>query len=152
MTLPSLSRPLVTLVALLPILAAAGWNPAPTPGTDRDGLPVEVAGAVELAETTFRVDGNLQGLYPGGTLPLVITLTNHNEFAISVTSVAVSVDGVNPDCPGTLVVPGPFPGPVPVPGDDHSIVKVPLHMAGDTPADCEGAKFSLAYDATAIRL
>lgn len=135
------------LALLLPVVAAGIARP-----WDGNGAPpVRVAGVVETAGTAFGVHGDADGLHPGATLPLRLTLTNENAFPISVTSVAVSVGEATPGCPGDLLEPGELPGPVSVPAGDRTIVSLPVHMAGDVPAACEGASFPLTYDATAVR-
>ncbi|MGH9281309.1 MAG: hypothetical protein ACRD0S_00060 [Acidimicrobiales bacterium] len=138
-------------LALLPPVAVAGWALGPIRWNRQPTHPARVAGAVEVAGATFGVRGDLEGLHPGGTLPLQLTLTNENGFPISVTLVAVSVGDATWDCPGTVVSAGELPGPVFVPAMGRAVVAVAVHMAGDVPAGCEGAGFPLSYEATAVR-
>jgi hypothetical protein len=54
----------------------------------------------------FAISGEVDGLAPGATKPIVLTLTNPNEVAIEVTSltVGVSADGGRPGCPSSANV------------------------------------------------
>jgi hypothetical protein len=101
-------------------------------------------------QPTFAISGRVAGFYPGASIPLVLTFTNPNSYAISVTSLEVSVRPAGSGCgPANLQV-GPFHGPVVVAAEDSVTAEISMHMLENPDNACQGAVFPLDYRGAAV--
>jgi hypothetical protein len=98
----------------------------------------------------FAISGRVTDLYPGATIPLVLTLTNENSFAISVTSVEVSVRLARSGCGPANIEVGPFHGPVVVAARDSAKAEISVRMVENPDDACQGATFPLDYRGAAL--
>jgi hypothetical protein len=99
----------------------------------------------------FAISGAATGLYPGGSAPLVLSVSNPNPFAIEVTSLTVSVGNAGAGCPAANLAVTPFTGTLAVAGRATAAVTLFATMSHGAPDACQGAVFSLRYAATAVR-
>ena len=101
-------------------------------------------------QPSFEISGRVSGFYPGASIALVLTLSNPNSFAISVTSLEVDVRSPGSGCgPANLEV-GPFYGPVAVPGKDSAITEISVRMVENPDDACQGVTFPLVYRGAAV--
>lgn len=99
----------------------------------------------------FAISGSVNGLYPGLTKPLTLTVTNPQHFPIVVTSLTVTVRDARLGCTGDNVAVTAFGGPVPVPALASATVPLLITLAHHAPDACQGAVFPLLYSARAFR-
>jgi hypothetical protein len=118
------------------------------PGTDTAPDPVDEGGA--SGEPSFDISGRVAGFYPGASVPLVLTLRNGNSFAISVTSVEVSVRPAGSGCGPANIEVGSFHGPVVVAAEDSATAEISMRMVEDPDDACQGATFPLDYRGAAV--
>jgi hypothetical protein len=125
------------------VLKGDGNSSASWSGT-AGGAP---APSVAAAETTrsFSIAGHTSGLYPGRTVPLVLTLTNLDNVMISVTSVSTAVGQPSRTCAADHVAVTRFAGRVVLRPRQTSRVIVAVTMDRSTPNSCEGAVFPFRY-------
>ena len=123
---------------------------------------------------SFTVAGRVEGLYPGASVQLPLTLTNPNSFGIRVTSVTVAVQtptapktSSTSSCSATAVQVGthdatgfhpvtPLPASISVQVDLAKNGVAPtsavwLHMLATSPDACQGASFALSYGGSAVK-
>ena len=98
----------------------------------------------------FTIGGNVSGLYPGKTAPLVLRITNPNGYAITVTSVSTQVTSLQSGCGSTNVAVSNFSGHLYLPANGTTHVTVLAHMAHSAPDACQGAHFLLTYSGTGV--
>jgi hypothetical protein len=103
------------------------------------------------AATSFLVSGAVDGLAPGVTRTLSLTLSNPSDSAISVQSVTVAVGDGRGGCAGSNVSVGPLTGPVFVAGRGTAEVALPVTMLGSAPGACQGSTFLLTYGGSAVK-
>jgi hypothetical protein len=164
-----------TMKALLwlaaPLAVAAGMMVHEGFGVPGSAPKAEVLGAKEVKadepKGSFTIAGGASGLYPGGRLPLGLTVTNPQSFGIRVDTVTVKVSdpaggGRTPKCTGAAIEIG-LPGADPVPAGQPIPVSVDLgkkatasaqlevRMIADAPDACQGASFGLTYSGTAVK-
>lgn len=121
---------MLTVIACALVLAACSVPPRPAVGP-RTG--------------TFGIAGSASQLYPGATVPLVLTLTNPQPFVIVVTSLTVRVSNASANCAGTNLSASDFTGRLPVPA--RGSAKTTLHLSMQLSAlnGCAGAVFPLSF-------
>lgn len=126
----------------------------PAPGTRRPpgaGTGVPVNGST-YDPKSFSISGSVRDLYPGGTVPLVLTLTNPNTVAIRVSSLTVAVSAAGRACPASaLDVSAYVPGSVVVPGNGTATATLQVRMTSDSPDGCRATSFRLTYSGTAVK-
>jgi hypothetical protein len=93
----------------------------------------------------FTITGSAQRLYPGRTLPLHLTVTNHETFAIVVTSITTAAADASSACPATELAVGAFAGALTEPCRRTAKVTVPIALVHAAPDACQGALFHLTY-------
>lgn len=98
----------------------------------------------------FTIAGNVTGLYPGAVRPLVLTLTNPNNFPIQVASFAATVAGVTGCAASNVRVDALAPGVV-IPANGSTTATVQVRMADSPPNACQHATFGLTYSGTAVK-
>ena len=103
--------------------------------------PVDPRG---LEMRTFSIEGDVDGLYPGATRPLVLTIRNPHPFAIRVTEldVAVADDGA---CSNQLVDVGALLAPVVVQRGASNTTDLDVSLDSDAPDACKNVRFTLTY-------
>jgi hypothetical protein len=123
-------------------------------GVGRSGslLPPSPTGATAAAgqqTITFRITGSATKLFPGATVPLVLTVTNPESVAIVVTSLTVKVGNASSTCTASNLSATAFTGKLSVPalGSAKATLHVSMHLSA--PNACKGAKFPLAFSGLA---
>jgi len=116
------------------------------------------SGAVHCADIgsspcgqAFTISGGTDGLYPGNTAPLTLTLANPNSENIRVTEITVSVVGTtDPFCAASNLKTNDYDGsPLLVPANGTTSITLPITLLRRAPDACQGATFSLSYGGTA---
>ena len=99
----------------------------------------------------FELSGDVDGLWPGGQRPLVVTVRNPYPFAIVLGSLTVGVASVSAACPASLLHVSTFDGEVRVAGRGTGTVELVASLDPGAPDECQGAEWELTYSATARR-
>ncbi|HZQ77990.1 MAG TPA: hypothetical protein VFE55_11710 [Acidimicrobiia bacterium] len=128
----------------------ARW-PDPKVPTTVLGRQVVNGDTNDPAAQSFVVSGDVDGLAPGVTRTLSLTLSNPNDGAISVRSLTVTVGDGRGGCTAGNVEVGPWAGPVLVPGRGRAAVSLPVTMLDSAPGVCQGATFPLTYGGSAVK-
>jgi len=97
------------------------------------------------------VSGFVEGLYPGGTSTLQVTVTNDNNVAIAVASVRVDASDAGPSCPASVLTFTPPPAGLFIAAGATTNVPVGVTMAADAPDACQGATFPLRHTVTGTK-
>ena len=106
------------------------------------GSPVAVPGR-------FSISGTVAGLYPGVSLPLVLSVTNPRHHWIVLHNVTAAAADASTGCLASNLSVSSFSGQLPIPalGSAHVTLQASLaHGAGNP---CQGAVFPLAYTGSA---
>lgn len=101
------------------------------------------------ARTSVSIAGSVAGLYPGGTLPLVLTVTNPGAGAITVTSIGTVVGKTSNLCRASNIHVTKFSGKLLVPATGKATTTVEVLMAHSAPNACQGAIFPFRYHGSA---
>jgi hypothetical protein len=130
----------VTAVAAGTGVAVAGWRVAGTTAAD-----------VQASNPRLDVTGGqVQGLYPGGTVQTDLNVGNPNTFPVdfgTVTFESVEVDPGHPNCPaGVLGLDFSNPHRLLMP-QLGEVFQVGVAMSPSAPQDCVGASFHVVYRA-----
>jgi len=149
----------VALLGLLGLVAVglAGTAARPRP----DQMVLSGYGSSALASTSadhsspadnqaitagsFKIAGNVTGLYPGLSEPLELTVTNPQGFAIVVTWIATKVQNASASCTASYLKVSAFSGQLSVPAFGSSTTAVLAKLASGAPNPCIGAAFPLVY-------
>jgi hypothetical protein len=107
--------------------------------------------ATQSAPGAFSIAGGVDGLYPGVTKPLTLTLTNPQHFAIVVASVTVSVQDASVGCSAANVAVTSFAGTVRVDAQASAHVTLQLGLRHQAPDACQAAVFPLRYSGLASK-
>lgn len=101
---------------------------------------------------TFTISGDVGGLYPGVTRPLILTVANPKPFEIEVTQLSVAVSGTTEQGCGAeqLEVVQPLAG-FRIPGRETRTRTASVTMARTAPDACQGAVFHLSYGGKAAK-
>jgi hypothetical protein len=94
---------------------------------------------------TFSIAGKVSGLFPGKTLPLVLTLGNPNKRTIIVTTVTTTVENATSTCAAKTVSVTGFSGHRAVGAGKTGKVTVRVTMKTSAPNSCEGKSFPFHY-------
>jgi hypothetical protein len=121
---------------------AAGSATAAGSGTARAAVSFGVTDA----------PGHAMSLRPGTTGRQWVRLTNPNDVPIEVSALSAVV-GQPVDrsgrplagCSANAITVAPLPTPVSVPPHGHADTTLSVHMAPNTPTDCQGANYPLSY-------
>jgi hypothetical protein len=143
----------VAAAALLAALAAAASHHGSgayadtlvLAGNGTAGTPAQPATTSTAARGSFGISGSVAGLYPGAQLPLVLTVSNPEHFAIVVTSLLVTVGDAAPGCTAANLTVTSFSGQVQVPASGSAAVVLEVTMAHSATDACQGAVFPLHY-------
>ena len=93
----------------------------------------------------FSIGGGVTGLYPGLTVPMVLTVSNPGQTQITVTSVTTSVGDASASCLAGDVSVSAFSGRLVVPAHGSATLAVSATMAHTAPDGCQGAVFPFTY-------
>jgi hypothetical protein len=126
--------------------APNGQQPSASPPSSSGG-----GGGVPTQAAKFSVSGSASGAYPGGNLPLPLTVTNQYPFAITVTSISIQVGNATSNCPAANLTPMNFTGSLAVPANGTASVTLGVMMVSGAPNACQGVTFPLTYTATAVK-
>ena len=152
----------ISMSAVLPatvgVIGAAGLLAAVAVGAAPERRTTEVLGGgsnrpvdprgVEMR--TFSIEGDVDGLYPGATRPLVLTIRNPHPFAIRVTELDVTVADEGA-CSNQLVDVGALPAPVVVQRGASTTTGLDVSLDPDAPDACKNVHFDLTYRGLAER-
>jgi hypothetical protein len=127
--------------AVINVIGAGAAVVSPSPST----------AAVSGQTGRFGISGSVTGLYPGASMPLVLTVSNHQEFTIVVTSITTSVGSPNQACVSADLSVSQFIGSLSVPAKGTSNVTVTVTLTHGAPDACQGAVFPLQYSGTAVK-
>lgn len=116
--------------------ATAGTGPAATDADPASRHPVG---------RSFRIAGTVTGLYPGKTLPLVLTVSNPLSGAITVKSITTTVSIASSTCVAANVTVTAFSGSLLVPSHKSAKATVKATMLHAAPNRCQGKFFSFHY-------
>jgi len=133
----------LTGAAVVAVAAGAAYaKPGPKP--PRDNPPPAY---------TFQISGSVDGLYPGATRTMALTLSNTpNAGRLVVTSVKVeSVSVDKGGCHSDVVSSDGWSGKKSIPKNGTATISVDVSMDTDAPTDCQGATFTLEYTGTGER-
>jgi hypothetical protein len=119
------------------VQAAPGATRAPGAAVPRTTTP------------TFTIAGKVSGLFPGKTLPLVLTLGNPNKLTITVTTVTTAVENATSTCVATNVSVTGFSGHLAIPAGKTRTVTAKVTMKTSAPNSCEGKSFPFHYTGSA---
>jgi hypothetical protein len=136
-------------------LGAVNWDAASS-GASIIGTGSSVAGAttpgaaaaasgVAPQASSFSISGGVKGLYPGKAAPLVLTVSNPLELAITVTSLTTTVSAIKATCGAANVTVTRFVGNLRVAARHKGIVHLRATMGHAAPNACQGATFTFHY-------
>lgn len=100
---------------------------------------------------SFGIGGSVNGLYPGLTKPLKLTVSNPQHFAIVVTSVTVAVGNASQACGAANLSVTHFSGRRRVGAKGSARVTLEVTLAHSAPDACQGAVFPLRYSGRAVK-
>jgi len=124
------------------VLVGAGHSAtAPGEAESRDG-----------GTHTFGITGDVSGLYPGFRTQLVLTISNVDQFAISVQTLSVAVGDASRGCAAANLTVGAYTGgSFTVAGHGSARVALDVQMLHSAPDACEAVAFPLTYSGTAVK-
>jgi hypothetical protein len=152
------SRRFIGLGALL-AMCVIGWgssspNPMLLVGYGSSGVQAQLdSGAADpgggssgpLTASPFAIAGQVTGLYPGVTLPLKLTITNHQAFAITVTSMTTTVSNASKPCHAANVSVTSFAGNLPIAAKKKATMTLEVTMLESAPNACQSQRFPFHY-------
>jgi hypothetical protein len=101
-----------------------------------------------VAVKAFSLSGSADGLYPGGKVPLALTIVNPNKQDLMVKTINV-VAGDAGACSAAQLVADSFAGSLLVRKQSRVTVSLDLQMSDEAGNECKGASFPLTYRGTA---
>ena len=96
----------------------------------------------------FYISGDVNGLYPGLSTQLPLTVTNPNTDDLQVNSLSVSVTGTSDaSCPAGNIQVSNYSGPsfIVAKNNGTATVNVPISMPASAGDPCQGVTFNLQY-------
>ena len=109
------------------------------------------ASSIPTRGPSFRIKGSANGLYPGVTKKLRVTVTNPHGYALVVTRVKAKVSAVGPGCGAANVKIKVWNGRARVGAHAHRRIKLKVRMKPKTPDACQGGRFELTFSGKAVR-
>lgn len=152
--LPALA---VLLTASVAVVVGGGTVAATTLVSHDDGVAYAAGGdqsqAPDIAATTgaFGISGNVKGLYPGAKKSLILEVTNHESFNITVTKISTTIHSMKNGCSSSNLSVSTFSGHLSVAANGTRFTTVQAMMAHSAPNVCQGATFALQYSGTATK-
>jgi hypothetical protein len=101
---------------------------------------------------TFRVRGNVHGLYPGVNKKMKLHVRNRYDFPIRVLEVRVHVKRPFVGCPAKAVKVRPWHGKLKIPPHGGRVIHVHASMRRWAPNACQGARFPIRYRGRAVKV
>ena len=95
--------------------------------------------------------GSIQGLYPGGALPLVLTLANDNNFPVDVTSIVVTPAAASAACSASMLRIDEFHGVLQIEKSSTATQALTARLHSDAPDACKNQQWALTYFGTAVK-
>ena len=145
-SLGSMEGPPSTLVGINADAAYASAGPAAK--GPAGPAPSSTSSATANPSNAFTISGGISGLYPGASLPMVLTITDPKTYDITVSSISTAVNSQKAGCDSGNVTVSSFTGSLAVPAKHSVTVTVTAGMIHAAPAACQGAKFKLLYSGT----
>lgn len=143
---------LAVTALVVALMAAAPWHHPPAyadtivlSGNGTAAGPSQPVTTSTATSGSFRISGNVAGLYPGAKLHLVLTVTNPQQFAIVVNKLSVSVVAAAPGCAAANLTATSFSGNLQVPKLGTAAVSLQVTLAHSAPNACQGVVFPLHY-------
>lgn len=124
-----------------------GYGSSTIQGSSPGAVPAP--GGAQATTYTFTIAGKVSGLFPGKTLPLVLTLTNPNTFSITVSSITTAVSNASSACVASNLKVTSFSGSFKVAAKSTGKVTVHATLVHSAPNACKGKTFPLAYHGSA---
>jgi hypothetical protein len=103
------------------------------------------SGQKASAAVAFSIAGDVAGLYPGKTLPLVLFVTNRQASAITVTSITTTVGNSSSVCTAKYLKVTHFGGHLHVGPKKTAKTSVKVTLLHSAPNGCQGAVFPFSY-------
>ena len=156
----SLSRPVLAalVTAGTGLALGGGGRPTTTALLSHDmGVAYTAGGALQSragsagAKQGFGISGSADGLYPGASRSLTLTVTNPFPFSIVVTTISTTVSAASSTCGATNLSVATFAGQLSVQAKGTSQTNVTATMAHGAPNACQGVSFPLQYSGSATR-
>ncbi len=101
-----------------------------------------VAGPVKVG--AFSISGSVRGLFPGASIPLVLTVKDKRSFPITVQSITTTVHKSAGGCPASLLSVTRYTGDLRLQPGQVATVEVTVAMARTATHNCQGR--SLLFD------
>lgn len=121
-----------------------------TAGTQDNGNNGNGNGNNQDSPKSFTISGSLTGLAPGLTKPLVLTITNPNQQAITVQALTVTPLSANAGCTADKLTAGAFT-PLQVPGRSSRTTSITIRLSPAASDACKGVTWPLTYSGTAVK-
>ncbi len=102
------------------------------------------------AAETFPITGAVDGLAPGVTRSLLLTVDNPFDFEITVTELSATAESADAGCGAANLTVEPFEGSLPVAANASAHQPLAVTMAPDAPPACEDAIWPLAFSGSAV--
>jgi hypothetical protein len=133
------------------ILTGSGGSGDAVKPTQGQGAEMTSGQPTSTTARAFRISGSAAKLYPGLTVPLVLTVTNLRLFPLVVTSLTVSAGDASGACVAANLSVNSFSGHLLVPAGGTAKTTLQVAMNHAAPDACQGAKFPLRYSGTATK-
>jgi hypothetical protein len=99
----------------------------------------------------FTLSGSVEGLFPGRTVDLGVTVQNPQSLRLTVNTADVSVGDASTACLAANLSAQGFAGSVTVGPHGTTTIPVELQLLDTAPDGCQGAAFPLTFHATGSR-
>ncbi len=101
------------------------------------------------AATNYKVTGSASGLYPGASVPMVITITSSELTPITVQTLNALVISKTPACKASYFTLGAYKTKVIVKAKSSATVTLPVTMAKTAPRACASTTLTMTFLSTA---
>jgi len=126
-------------------LAAVAVAAVAAAGTTAWGAPRATGPGSGPAGPLVTLSGQVEGLHPGATLSLPITVTNTQAYDVRLTAVRVAVGDAAVGCAAANLSVSSWQGPTLVAARAATVIRVPIVMPDAVPDQCAGQQFPLTY-------
>ena len=128
-------------------ITLVGYGSSVPQGEKAPGAP---APGAKARAASFAIGGSVTGLYPGLSLPLVLTITNNDSVTITVDSITTTVANASKKCPSANLSVTPYSnGTLVIAPGASGQVTVQAAMLHSAPNACQGVVFPLQYTGAA---
>ena len=101
------------------------------------------------AATNYKVTGSAAGLYPGASVPMVITITSSETKPITVQTLNALITSPVAGCKASYFTLAPYKTKLVVKAKSSGIVTLPITMAKTAPQACAAQTLKLTFVSTA---